>query len=77
MKNHSSKLVGELCNYLGEDLENPMCQELLTHVKDCPDCRNYIESVKLTISICKESARTEPVPEDIKQNLLKNLKLVK
>ncbi|GAB4337577.1 MAG: hypothetical protein Kow0037_20550 [Calditrichia bacterium] len=74
MKHHNKKLIDELCDYLGEDLENPMCQELLEHVQQCDSCREYIESIKITVSVCKETAKPEPLPEELKNNLLKTLK---
>ncbi|GAB4366261.1 MAG: hypothetical protein Kow0042_06030 [Calditrichia bacterium] len=77
MKHHGKKLIGELCNYLGEDLDHPMCQELLQHVNECPECRQYIESIKLTVHLCRETFQTVPVPEHVKENLFKKLKIRK
>ncbi len=77
MKHHSKKLIDELCNYLGQDLEQPMCRELLEHVQECPECRKYIESIRLTVSLLKKTAKDEPVPERVKEALFKTLKIDK
>jgi len=70
---HSQKILDELCNYLGQDLDSPMCKELQSHVKDCPECLEYINSVKVTVNILKENYKSKPLPEELKINLLKIL----
>jgi len=75
MKKHDKKVLNELCNYLGEDLDNPMCQELIQHVKECPDCQFYLDTVKMTVSVFQKTHPATPVPEDVKESLLKTLKI--
>lgn len=70
MSQHTKKIVNELCNYLGYDLESPMCKELHEHVKNCPECQNYIQSIKTTVRICRDVYKEVPVPDDVKQQLL-------
>ncbi len=74
MTQHTKKIVNELCNYLGYDLSSPMCKELHEHVQQCPECRAYIESIKSTVKICQDVFKEEPVPEEVKQNLLLKIK---
>ncbi len=73
MKKHSKKTINELCNYLGQDLNHPMCKELMQHVHDCPECRMYLDTVKMTVSLYKKTHESEPVPNHIKEKLLKKL----
>ncbi len=68
---HSRRIVNELCNYLGQDLDSPMCRELQAHVESCPECMEYINSVKLTVTVFRENYKPQPLPEEIKLNLLK------
>jgi hypothetical protein len=75
MKKHDKKVLNELCSYLGEDLDNPMCQELIQHVEECPDCRFYLDTVKMTVHVFQKTHPTTPVPNDVKENLLKTLKI--
>jgi len=77
MKKHDRKVLNELCNYLGEDLENPMCQELIQHVNECPDCQFYLDTVKMTVNIFRGTHPSTPVPENVKKDLIKSLKLDK
>ena len=77
MKEHKKKTVHEICNYLGQDLDNPMCKELIQHLKECPDCQFYLETVKLTVNLFRETHPAKPVPEDLKKKLLTSLNLKK
>jgi predicted anti-sigma-YlaC factor YlaD len=77
MSQHSKKVVDQLCNYLGYDFESPMCKELHEHVQNCPECQNYIKSVKLTVNMCKDAYKDVPVPEDVKKELLEKIRLKK
>ena len=75
MKSHSKKIIDELCNYLGEDVDNPMCKELMQHVKECPECRIYLDTVKMTVSLYRKAEEPKPVPEHVKETLFKKLNL--
>jgi len=77
MKKHEKKVLDELCDYLGEDLDHPMCQELIQHVQECPECKFYLDTIKLTVNIFRETHPSSPVPKDVKENLLKTLKIQK
>lgn len=70
---HSKKVVNELCNYLGEDLDSPMCKELQDHVEKCPECMEFINSIKMTVSIYRKSSQSQSLPPEIKVNLIKIL----
>ena len=77
MSQHTKKIVNELCNYLGYNFESPMCKELHDHVQNCPECQSYIQSVKVTVKICKDAYKDEPAPDDVKKNLLTMIKAKK
>ncbi|MCB0263117.1 MAG: hypothetical protein KDE52_03530 [Calditrichaeota bacterium] len=77
MNKHSKKILDELCNYLGYDLEGCMCKELHSAVEKDEDLQEYIDSVKKTVSICKEVYKEECLPEDVKANLLDKIKTKK
>ncbi|MBN2366609.1 MAG: hypothetical protein EH225_11930 [Calditrichaeota bacterium] len=77
MKKHTKALIDELCQHLGEDLDHPMCKELVQHIQECPECQFYLDTVKMTVNIFRETHKPESVPEDVKKNLLKSLNLQK
>lgn len=70
MRQHTKKIINELCNYLGYDLDGPMCQELHDHVQNNPDLQDYIESVRVTVKVCKNVYEDVPTPKDVKEELL-------
>ncbi len=77
MKKHNLKTIRELCNYLGEDLDHPMCKELARHLQECPECQFYLETIKLTVNLFRDSHPPKPVPEEIKKKLLSTFPLKK
>ena len=77
MKKHKKQIVHKICNYLGQDLDHPMCKELMQHLEECPDCQFYLDTVKMTVSLCRETHKSEPVPEEVKEQIFKSLKIKK
>lgn len=74
MAQHSKKIVNELCNYLGYELDGCMCQELHNYVQEHPELQIYIDSVKTTVNVCKEAYKEESLPEDLKKDILSKIK---
>ncbi len=77
MKPHNKRIIKELCCYLGQDLDHPMCKELMKHVIECPECHHYIETIKMTVQLYRQQYENQPVPEDVKEKLLTRLNLKK
>ncbi len=77
MKKHNKKVLHELCNYLGQDLNHPMCKELIQHVEECPEWKFYIDTIKMTVNIFRETHQPQPLPDKVKKNLLKTLNITK
>ncbi len=75
MKPHAKKIINELCNYLGQDLNQPMCKELWEHVQNCPECQTYLSTIKLTVEIIRDANAPQNAPEAVKENIFKILKL--
>lgn len=75
MKKHGKKIIDELCHYLGQDLDQPMCKELMQHVEECPECRIYLDTIKMTVSLYREAYHSQTIPQEAKEKLLKTLKL--
>jgi hypothetical protein len=70
---HNHKIMDELCDYLGEDLDSPMCQELKSHVDNCEICQEYLRSVKGTVYILKKLQADQKVPEVIVQKIIQKV----
>lgn len=75
MSHHAKKVVDQLCSYLGYDLDSPMCKELHEHIQQCPECRDYVDSVKMTVKVYQDCQQKVEVPEAVKMELFKKLNL--
>jgi hypothetical protein len=65
----------QICDFMGEDLDAPACKEVADHLENCPNCKVYLDTVKKTVTICKESEKEKSMPEDVRQRLFKVLNL--
>jgi len=65
----------QICDFMGEDLNAPVCKEVAEHLEGCPNCKVYLDTVKKTITICQETEKEEVMPRDIKNRLFKVLNL--
>jgi predicted anti-sigma-YlaC factor YlaD len=76
MKTHHHKMVyKQICDFMGEDLDAPVCKEVADHLRSCPNCRVYLDTVKKTVTLCQEVEKEIGVPEDVKDRLFKVLSL--
>ena len=75
-KQIKDKSFHEICNYLGENLDAPLCKEVKEHLESCPQCKEFIDSIKQTVKICKESEKKFKTPKSCKDNILKYIKKV-
>ncbi len=62
------KLLAELSNYLDEDLDPGLRQELEVHLKACPDCWVVCDTTRKTIQIFRGN-EPYPMPDDVKERL--------
>ncbi len=60
---------------MGEDLDDPSCQEVLDHLNACPTCKVYFDTVKKTIYLCRELDCPEEMPDEVNDRLLEVLNL--
>ena len=65
----------QICDFMGEDLDAPVCKEVAEHLENCPKCKVYLDTVKKTVTICQETEKEKELPQDIKKRLFKVLNL--
>ncbi len=61
-----------LSQYLDRELPDDICQEIDSHIADCPPCIQFVESLKKSIELCRECAPAEepsPLPEPARARL--------
>ncbi len=69
-----NKVHDKLCSSLDEDLNSPRCLEIKRHLKHCPNCQAYLDSLKKTIKFYCEYPEPK-LPKIAHKKLLRNLKL--
>jgi predicted anti-sigma-YlaC factor YlaD len=66
-------VMQHICESLGEELNSEKCIEIKKHLEECTDCKNYFESVEITID-CYRKYNVK-MPEDVHERLMKFLNL--
>ena len=61
--------MDELSEYLDEDVEPGLRQELEAHMAQCPNCWVMVDTTKKTLNIYK-GLEAEPLPDDLKSRLM-------
>ena len=62
-----------VCECLAQDTSSKKCLDLKEHLDNCEDCKEYFQSVKLTID-CYQKYNVE-IPENAHKKLMDFLKL--
>jgi predicted anti-sigma-YlaC factor YlaD len=58
-----------ICDNLDERINSPRCRQIRQHLKDCPNCRAYLDSIKKTVSLYKP-ASSQHVPPSVHRRLI-------
>jgi RNA polymerase sigma-70 factor (ECF subfamily) len=56
-------MFAELSNYLDEQLDDSLCEELERHLKGCEPCEAFLSSLKVTVERCRRSPAERPARE--------------
>lgn len=70
-------LFRELSNYLDEQLDDSLCEELERHLDGCGPCKVFLASLEATIERCRRSPAkcpTGPRAAKLRKSLLENYK---
>lgn len=46
-----SDVLSHICDQLDEELDSPRCREIKNHLKQCPNCVAYLDSLKTTVHL--------------------------
>jgi len=61
-------VIHDLSNYIDDELDADLKQELESHLKDCSDCQLVVDQTKKTIEIFCDSEPVE-LPNDVRSRL--------
>ena len=69
------EIVKQICDFMGEDLDAPACREVAEHLQSCPTCQVQLDTIRRTVTICREMEDKKQIPSDVNDRLFKVLKL--
>jgi hypothetical protein len=64
----------ELNDYLDGQLDETLCAEIEKHVGECHNCKLMIDSLKMTVTLCRESGVCEELPPQFSERLTQALR---
>ena len=73
--NNHQEIHKQICDFMGEDLDAPICKEVADHLEECPNCRVYLDTVRKTVILCRDAEKEQHLPDDVKNRLFKVLNL--
>jgi RNA polymerase sigma-70 factor (ECF subfamily) len=68
-------MFAELSNYLDEQLDDSLCEELERHLDRCGPCKVFLASLEATIEQCRKSPAVSPSGKTavrLRKELMKN-----
>jgi anti-sigma factor RsiW len=57
-KGHCLRILRELSAYIDDELSGTICGEIRRHLGACPNCEDFVASLRQTVALC----RHKPVP---------------
>jgi anti-sigma factor (TIGR02949 family) len=63
------ELLGQLSDYLDDELPADACRHLEEHLEDCPPCVAFLESLRRTVALVRSDPRPE-IPQDLRRRIV-------
>jgi len=73
-KHHCRGMGGVFSRYLDKELAQKACRQLEHHLKGCPDCQTYFDTLKKTVTLYRGLGH-QKVPPDAQRRLYKVIRL--
>lgn len=73
-RGHCLRMLAVLSDYLDRKARKCICQQVERHLKECPDCRLYLDTMRKTVVLYR-SLGDEKVPPDVTQRLFRTIRL--
>lgn len=64
----------KLSEYIDNELDQVTCDDIKKHAEECMPCRNCLETLKQTVTLCKSVNDEQPVSEEFSSHLKDILK---
>ena len=69
---HNALECREIFEYLDDSLAPEECERVSRHIHDCAPCVEFLESLRRSVSLCKECGSVErpaPLPSEVRERL--------
>lgn len=73
MREACMKHMDHISEFLDGELDEAACEEIRAHLRDCPECRECVESLKRAVDFLRRLPREE-IPADMKLRLRESLR---
>ena len=71
---HCRRMVSVFSDYLDKDARAAVCRKVDEHLKDCPDCKVYLDTLNKTITLYRDLGDVA-VPRDVQSRLFATIRL--
>jgi len=68
MGHECSEYLDELNDYLDGNLDPGLCEEIEKHIGECANCRIMVDTLKQTVTLCREGV-SEKLPVELEKRL--------
>jgi predicted anti-sigma-YlaC factor YlaD len=77
MRDHEpcKKILEGLSDFIDGTAGEALCEEIESHIADCPDCKIMIDTLRKTISLYREREAETTLPEPVHRRLVRTLHL--
>ncbi len=71
---HCRRMAAVFSDYLDRDLREAICRKVDEHLKQCPDCRLYLDTLSRTITLYRGLGGIR-VPKNVESRLFATIRL--
>jgi anti-sigma factor (TIGR02949 family) len=61
--------IRDLNDFLDGELDPSLCEAIEEHIGTCRNCKLMIDSLKMTVRLCRESGECEELPGELSDRL--------
>jgi predicted anti-sigma-YlaC factor YlaD len=72
-QHHCRRMVSVFSDYLDKDARAAVCRKVDEHLKNCPDCKMYLDTLSRTITLYRDLG-TVAVPEPVQRRLFATIR---
>jgi len=66
--------IQQICDLLSENINSPLCKEIMQHLDECPKCCAQVDSVRKVVYLYKDYNQSD-VPANVDHRLWRVLNL--